>query len=78
MAPSFRAFIPVPSIHGTNSGKPQHMALINSASNTQGPDNVPLYAPPGASLRIAPPSDYEANAILALLFRSRILVVGIL
>jgi hypothetical protein len=48
------------------------------ASNTQGPDNVPLYAPPSASLRIAPPSDYEANAILALLFRSRILVVGIL
>jgi hypothetical protein len=38
MAPSFRAFIPVPSIHGTNSGKPQHLALINSASNTQGPD----------------------------------------
>jgi hypothetical protein len=37
MAPSFRAFIPIPSIHGTNGGKPQHMALINSASNTQGP-----------------------------------------
>jgi hypothetical protein len=33
----------------------QHMAPINSASNTQGPDNVALYAPSGASLRIAPP-----------------------
>jgi len=38
MAPSFRAFIPLPSIHETNGGRPQHMALINSASNTQGLD----------------------------------------
>jgi len=27
----------------------------NGASNTQGPDNVLLYAPSGASLRIVPP-----------------------
>jgi hypothetical protein len=44
------------------------MALINSASNTQGPECF-------AAHRAA--SNYEANAILALLFRSRILVVGI-
>jgi hypothetical protein len=37
MAPSFRALIPVPSIHGTTGGKRQHLALNNSASNTQGP-----------------------------------------
>jgi len=28
MIPSFRAFIPVPSIHATNGGKPQHMAPL--------------------------------------------------
>jgi hypothetical protein len=32
MVPSFRAFIPVPSIHGTNGGKPQHMAPSSSES----------------------------------------------
>jgi hypothetical protein len=78
MTPSFRAFIPVPSIHGTNGVKPQHMALINSAFNAQGPDNVPLYAPSGAPLRIAPTLTTRQTQYSPSLFRSRILVVGIL
>jgi hypothetical protein len=44
--------------------KPRHMALISSASNTQGPDNVPLYAPSGlrcASRRPASGSDVAAG-----------------
>ncbi len=32
MVPSFRTFIPVPGIHGTNGGKPQHMASSSSES----------------------------------------------
>ena len=31
MAPSFRAFIPVPSIHGTNGGKPAVGAPLGNA-----------------------------------------------
>jgi hypothetical protein len=33
MAPSFRAFIPVPSIHGTNGRKPQHMDRIQDVAH---------------------------------------------
>jgi hypothetical protein len=39
-----------------------------SPSTWRPPDDVLVYAPPGASLRIAAASDYDANAILALLF----------
>jgi hypothetical protein len=54
------------------------MALINSASNTQGPDKRTALCSFWCFAAHRAASDYEANAILALLFRSRILVVGIL
>src|SRR5258708_23460416 len=41
MVPSFRAFIPVPSIHGTNGGKSQHMAPSSSESRCAGNRDEP-------------------------------------